>query len=123
MSSAGAASSAGSTLPPPSASTVAALAEGEWPAKVADLIEEVVGRVHDQVVRPIILAGRGLVFGLVIATFALAAAVLGAVALVRVLDVYAFANRVWASDAVIGAVFTAAGLFAWSRRRASSEER
>jgi len=49
---------------------------------------------------------------------ALVLSVLGLVALVRLLDVYAFGGRVWASDTLLGAVLVGAGGFAWSKRRA-----
>jgi hypothetical protein len=95
----------------------------DWQGRVADTIEDVVGSVHDRVVRPLTIAARGLVFGIVIAVMGLVLAVLAFVALVRLLDVYAFRGRVWATDAVIGALLVAVGAFAWSRRtpRATDE--
>ena len=90
---------------------------GEWQAKVADTIEGVVTGVHDRAIRPLMLVARGLVFGIIIAAMALVLSVLGAVALVRILDVYAFGGRVWASDALVGGLFAAVGAAAWSLRR------
>ena len=89
---------------------------GDWPARVADTIEGVVVGVHDRVIRPLMLIARGLVFGIIIGVMALALSVLGAVALVRVLDVYAFKGRVWASDAVVGGLLVALGTVAWAFR-------
>jgi hypothetical protein len=89
----------------------------DWPAKVADTVEDVVNGVHDRVIRPLMLIARGLVFGIIVGAMALVLSVLGAVALVRVLDVYAFGGRVWASDALVGGVLTLAGAVAWSFRR------
>ena len=66
---------------------------------MADTIEDVVEAVQDRVVRPLILVARGLVFGIIIATMALVLSVVMAIAVVRLLDVYAFGGRVWASDA------------------------
>jgi hypothetical protein len=95
----------------------------DWQGKVVDTIEGVVGSVHDTVVRPLTIVARGLVFGIIIAVMGLVLAVLAFAALVRLLDVYAFRGRVWATDAVIGAVLVALGAFAWSRRtsRATDE--
>jgi hypothetical protein len=90
--------------------------QAEWPARVADTIEDVVEAVHDRVVRPLALVARGLVFGIIIGVMAIVLSVLAAVALVRVLDVYAFGGRVWASDAVLGGVLVLAGALAWSKR-------
>ena len=42
--------------------------------------------------------------------------VLLSITLIRLLTVYAFDGRVWLSDLVVGAVFVALGLVAWSRR-------
>jgi hypothetical protein len=95
----------------------AANGTGDWPAKVADTVDDVVAGVHDRVIRPLMLVARGLVFGIIIGAMALVLSVLGAVALVRVLDNYAFGHRVWASDALVGGVLAALGAAAWTRRR------
>lgn len=95
-----------------------ASSQAEWPAKVADTIEDVVGAVHDKVIRPLMLVARGVVFGIVVAAMALVLGVLVSVAVVRLLTVYAFSGRVWASDALVGALFVVVGALAWSRRRA-----
>ncbi len=92
------------------------VSQAEWPAKVADTIEGVVGSVHDRVVRPLTLVARVLVFGIIIGVMALVLSVLAVIAVVRLLDVYAFGGRVWASDALLGALLVTAGFFAWSKR-------
>lgn len=104
------------------ASPTGPLAGGDWPARLADLVEDVVGAVHDRVVRPVLLAARAVVFGILVATMALVLAVLFSVAVVRLLDDYAFGHRVWASDLVVGGLVTAVGLVAWSRRKARRAE-
>ena len=101
--------------------TGAGAASAEWPSKVADTVDDVVAGVHDKVIRPLMLVARGLVFGLIIAVMALALSVLGAITLVRVLDVYAFGHRVWASDALVGGLLTLIGAVAWSRRTRGAE--
>jgi hypothetical protein len=40
------------------------------------------------------------------------------IALIRLLTVYAFDGRVWASDLLVGAVFVLIGLVAWTQRSA-----
>jgi uncharacterized membrane protein YdjX (TVP38/TMEM64 family) len=96
----------------------------EWPSKAVDLVDLVVDTIRDKVVRPIILVGRTIVFGLLIAAVVVVVAVVAAVALLRLLDVYVFGSHVWASYAVLGALFSAAGLFAWSKRtdRSAAED-
>src|SRR5580700_4732296 len=88
----------------------------EWSNRAIDTVDTVVDVVHDKVVRPALIAGRAVVFGILIAFLSLVVFVLLAVALVRLLDVYAFGGRVWASDALFGAVCTTAGLFLWRLR-------
>ena len=91
---------------------------GDWQARAADTIEATVAAIHDRVIRPLVIFARIVVFGILVATMTLALCVLLSVALVRLLDLYAFPGRVWASEALIGAVLAAAGLVAWSFRRA-----
>ncbi|MHB8594708.1 MAG: hypothetical protein ACYDB3_10340, partial [Acidimicrobiales bacterium] len=69
------------------------------------------------VVRPLVLVARGVVFGILVGTMALVLGVLCAIAVVRVLDTYAFGHRVWASEAVVGGALCIIGLVAWARRR------
>jgi hypothetical protein len=94
----------------------------EWSIKAVDAVDSVVDVVHDKVVRPVLIVGRAVVFGILIAFVAVVVLTLLAVGLVRLLDVYAFGGRVWASDALFGAIFCAGGFFLWSmrtKRRAS----
>ena len=93
----------------------------DWPVKDVDLIDLVIDTIRDKVIRPIILVGRTIVFGLLIAAVLCAVGVVVAVALLRLLDVYAFPNHVWASYAVLGALFTLVGLFAWAKRTPSKD--
>lgn len=99
-----------------------ALVGANWPATVADAIEGAVGSVHDKVVRPLLIAARAVVFGIVIATMGLVLAVLLSVALIRLLTVYVFDGRVWASYALVGALFCGAGFLAWRMRSRAAKE-
>lgn|ERR1039458_5214267 len=88
----------------------------EWSTKAIDVVDTVVDVVHDKVVRPALIVGRGVVFGTLIVFVSLMLLILVPVALVRLLDVYAFGGRVWASDALFGVIFCGAGFFLWSLR-------
>ncbi len=88
----------------------------EWSNTAVDAIDSVVDVVHDKVVRPALIVGRGVVFGTLIAFVALVVLTLLSIGLVRLLDVYAFGGRVWASDALFGALFCGGGFFLWSLR-------
>jgi hypothetical protein len=92
-------------------------AGAQWQVRVVDTVEDTVAAVHDRVIRPLLLVGRGIVFGIIVATMALVVGVLFSIAFVRLLDVYAFGNRVWASDALVGFLLSALGALAWTKRR------
>jgi hypothetical protein len=79
-------------------------------------VDTVVGVLRDKTVRPATLVARALVFGIVVLAASLITLTLVSIALVRVLTVNAFGGRVWAADLVVGAVFVALGVVAWSRR-------
>jgi hypothetical protein len=96
----------------------AAEAAAELPRKAADAVQLVVDTIHDKAIRPVVLAARALVFGLVVAALSTLLLVMGSIAILRLFDVYAFAHRVWLSYVVLGAALTLTGLAAWSRRTA-----
>jgi type VI protein secretion system component VasK len=81
-------------------------------------IDQLVDTLHAKVIRPILLIGRTIAFSFVIVVCALVVAVVAAIALLRLLDVYAFAAHPWASWAVLGTVFLLAGTIIWRFRTA-----
>jgi hypothetical protein len=96
-------------------------AGAQWQARVVDTIEDVVSGVHDRVIRPLLLVARAVVFGIIVATMALVMGILFSVAVVRLLDVYAFRGRVWASDATVGGLLTVGGVVLWTLRRSRGD--
>ena len=48
------------------------------------------------------LVARGVVFGIMVGTMTLVVSIPLFIAVVRLLDVYAFPGRVWAADALVG---------------------
>ncbi len=88
---------------------------GDWATQTADAIERVVATVRSKTAEPLEMVARGLVYGLVAAIVGLAAAVLAAVALVRVLDLV-IPGAVWSAHALTGGIFTLAGLLLWRKR-------
>ena len=88
---------------------------GDWAAQTADTIERVVGSVRGKTADPIEKVARVLVYGLVAAILGVAALVLLAVLLVRVLDV-AIPGEVWPAHLIVGGIFTLAGAFLWRKR-------
>lgn len=102
--------------------TTVSSAGPDFASRAADTLETVVDAIHDRAIRPLLLVARGLVYGIVVAAMATVIAVALSIGLVRLLNVYVFGGRVWASDAVLGLVLCAVGAFAWFKRRPPVEE-
>jgi hypothetical protein len=83
-------------------------------ARALDAIDTVVASVNDRVVRPALVAARGVVFGLIIAVIGIAVVVLFCIAFIRLTTVAG--HRIWASYIVLGLLFSALGAFLYSRR-------
>jgi hypothetical protein len=89
--------------------------------KALDVVDAAVDGIHDHLVRPILLVGRVIAFALPIVALIAAVFALGVLFLVRILDSYAFAARPWATDLLIGVVFTSAGFLVWSFRHSKQD--
>lgn len=88
----------------------------DWPGKAVDLVDLVVDTLRDRVIRPIIIVGRSIVFGLLIATLVIVVGTVIGVSILRIFDVYVFPTAEWASFLVLGTVVTTVGLFVWTKR-------
>lgn len=93
-----------------------ALTEGNWPSEVADRIESAVDMLSSRTVGPLRFLARILVYGIVSGIGAGLVLVLLALALTRLLDVDAFGHRVWATDALLSAIFLVIGTLCWKAR-------
>ena len=94
----------------------------DWPAQVADSIENFVGTVRDKTTGPLLAIARAVVYGTFVAVVGLAALVLMVITLVRFVDSYlpdsVFGEEhMWATYLLLGLLFTIAGLVLWSRRK------
>ncbi|CAN5647907.1 hypothetical protein BH20ACT1_BH20ACT1_04310 [soil metagenome] len=87
----------------------------DWAAQTADAVERGVAAIRSKTAEPLERAARALVYGLVAAIVGIAAGVLGAVAMVRLLDI-ALPGEVWSAHALAGGIFTLVGLFLWKKR-------
>ena len=86
----------------------------DWTVQAADTIERLVGTVRDKTSTPLVTVARALVFGLLAAVMGIAVAVLGAVTLVRVVDVATGEGNVWIAHLIVGGIFTlGGGFFLW----------
>jgi hypothetical protein len=88
----------------------------DLPVRGADLVDTLVTLLRDKTVRPATLATRAIVFGIIVFAASVVTVVLVSIALIRVLTVYAFDGRVWLSQLVVGLIFVAAGIVAWTKR-------
>ena len=98
----------------------------DWPSEAADLIVRVVGQVRAKTTGPVLTVARGIVYGLFAALLGGMAAVLVAIALVRVLDEVvveeiAGSRETWAAHGSVGVLFVVAGSWMWSRRKRRAE--
>ena|SRR5579863_7140808 len=91
--------------------------DGDFVDKALFQFDHVLDIVHDKVLRPILLTGRVLAYGLIIlfAGFVLIGALL--IGLIRFVDVYCFAGREYLSYVSVGAISLLAGLIVWRKRR------
>jgi hypothetical protein len=96
---------------PPFVASAAADATADLPRRATDAVVGLVDLVHDKAVRPIVLIARGVVYGILIAVLLLVVLVCVCIGFLRLLDVYAFGHRVWLSYLVVGATFSAGGLW------------
>lgn len=88
----------------------------DLPTRGADAVDTLVGLIRNKAVRPLTLATRAIVFGIIILVASVVTLALLSITLIRLLTVYAFGGRVWLSDLVVGAVFVIIGVVAWSQR-------
>jgi hypothetical protein len=99
----------------------------DWPAQIADTIENVVGTIRDKTTGPALTVARAVVYGSFAAIVGMAALVLFVVGAVRLLDSYlpdaVFGEtHTWAAHMVIGLVLSIAGSLLWTKRRATPEQ-
>ena len=87
----------------------------DWADTLVEKIEDAVGIVRDKAVVPITTVARAIVYGLLAALVGTVVLVLLAITLVRIVDVYV-PGEVWAAHAIVGGLFSIAGLLLWAKR-------
>jgi hypothetical protein len=92
---------------------------GDLPTRGTELVDTLVELLRDKTVRPLTLATRAVVFGIIVFAATVVTVTLLSITLIRLLTVYAFSGRVWLSDLVVGALFVVAGMVAWTKRTGS----
>jgi len=96
-------------------------AGSDWTVQAADTIERVVVGVRDKTTVPLTTVARAVVYGLLAAIMAMLIGVFFAIVTIRIITVYAFPGRVWASYLSVGGIFVVLG--ALLLRKASSGKR
>lgn len=89
----------------------------DWPSQLAGRLESLTSKVEGRTVGALRRAARAIVYGLVAAVVVQIAAVLLSIALVRLFNVYVFAQRDWASLFLVGGILVLFGLLLWALRR------
>lgn len=90
--------------------------QADWSSRTADQIESAVGVLRDKTVGPLVKVTRAIVYGILALVGLMVVMVLLSIAAIRLLDVYAFENRVWISYFVVGGIMTVLGLLVWKKR-------
>ena len=80
-------------------------------------VDRFMDTVHDRVLRPIMLAGRFVAYGLILLVLALVIVTALVIGFVRFSTVYLFAHHVWITYLVVAALSIGAGLVIWRKRR------
>ena len=88
----------------------------DLPTKGADAVDAVVDFIQTKAVRPLTLATRAIVFGIIVLAASIIVLTLASITLVRLLTVYIPGNRVWVSDLIVGVIFVVAGILLWTQR-------
>ena len=91
--------------------------DGDLVDKALFQFDHVLDVVHDRVLRPILLAGRAIAFGLIILLVSVVLVGALLIGLVRFIDIYFFAGREYLSYVSVGAISLIAGLIIWRKRR------
>ena len=92
----------------------------DWPARTADSIERVVTTIRDRTTRPLLVAGRAIVFGLLAVVVGVAAVVLLSITVVRVVVI--LTDRAWLAHLILGAFFVIVGFVLLRLRRGAVQE-
>ena len=88
----------------------------DWAAETAGRLEELVTKIRTQTTDRVAKVARVVVYGLLLAVMGAMAGLLLLIALVRALD-EAIPYGVWLVYLPIGAIFTVAGRFMWSKAK------
>ena len=99
---------------------MAATGGDDWASETAGRLEDIVTKIRAQTTDRVVKVARVVVYGVLLAVMGLMLGLLLLIALVRGLDEL-IPQEVWLTYLVVGAIFTGAGLFCWSKRHPPTE--
>ena len=94
----------------------------EWAVGALDKLDEVIAKVRSTTTERLVKVARLVVYGLLAAIMGVTALVLAVIAAVRALDEL-IPGAVWSAYLPLGAIFTAAGAFLWSKKTVKPAQR
>ncbi len=90
-------------------------ASGDWASETAGRLDALIATIRSQTTDRVVSVARFVVFGLLAAVMGVMAGILLLAAAIRFLD-EVIPQEVWVVYLGLGAIFTAIGLFLWSKK-------
>ena len=91
--------------------------DADWTKDLLDRLDHYIDVVRSNTTDRLVKVARVLVFGVISLILGSMAAIIALITLIRVLDIV-LPREVWLPYMVLGAIFLAGGLFAWSKKTA-----
>ena len=91
--------------------------DADWTKDLLDRLDHYIDVVRSNTTDRLVKVVRVLVFGVISLILGSMAAIIALIMLIRVLDIV-LPREVWLAYMVLGAIFLAGGLFAWSKKTA-----
>ena len=91
--------------------------DADWTKDLLDRLDHYIEVVRSNTTDRLVKVVRVLVFGVISLILGSMAAIIALITLIRVLDIV-LPREVWLPYMVLGAIFLAGGLFAWSKKTA-----
>jgi hypothetical protein len=91
--------------------------EADWTKDLLDRLDHYIDVVRSNTTDRLVKVVRVLVYGVIALILGAMAGIVALITLIRVLDIV-LPREVWLPYMVLGAIFLAGGLFAWSRKSA-----
>ena len=91
--------------------------DADWTKDLLDRLDHYIDVVRSNTTDRLVKVVRVLVFGVITLILGTMAGIIALITLIRVLDIV-LPREVWLPYMVLGAIFLAGGLFAWSKKTA-----